>query len=278
MNNPLPELAAPQENALPVAYNEFAYAHPIIDEIQRLVREVQKRRGSYHSSRGELNYNELPKRSDIEGYLGAGYEKSAYLIDNEFVVKVQNRDPIANDFITDPTQQVKDLLRGADTEGLEQIITADSESGVIVTKFIKGRPVTDIPSGDLFRTVTAQHLHKLEKTLKYMTENLLEFDNVHNVIFDPEDGFTIIDYRTPLGLESGTKYSTDPTSENYSSIYESFMNRHNPSSAIDEILSLKKKYHENLIDANGESEVSTVKTIGRVVVKAAIIRRHSQKK
>lgn len=260
------------ESKLPVAYEEFIAEHPAVLDVHEKVYGILDARIDYSKDQfGGRRYDEWPKQSNINGYLGAGYEKSAYLVDDEYVVKIQNKVYGSDsEFVTDPSTQILALEKGVGIEGLEQLITADPESGIIVTEFAKGTPITEIPSKDLIGKILKEHISKLEKTLRYMTDNLLEFDNPHNVLFDPEEGFTIIDFRTPLGLKPDGQYSADIEDENYSASYSAFALRHTITSALDELLTTEKKQHTGVFDTKGEHEHYQKKTLGRYVVRSLV--------
>lgn len=161
-------------------------------------------------------------------------------------------------------------MRGLGVDGLEQIVTADPENGVLVTKIAKGRPLPEISSGDLLKQVSKKHIAKLEKTLGFMVDNLLEFDNSHNVLFDPKEGFTFVDYRTPLGLRADKEYSANIDDENYDPAYVTFLESHSLASALDILLSSKKRYFEGLPNEAGEETHYLKPTLGRRAVKSLV--------
>jgi len=284
MNSPESTPTTP-ETRYPIEFSDFVERHPSALKIRDRVFDIYETRGKLqkdvYSDAGSLPHDEWPKQSDIEGYLGAGHFKSAYVIDGEYVVKIQTPNPSLKDdspfgeeareeYALGVKLDVDDLLRGVGVDGLEQLVTADPENGVIVTKLAKGRPLPQISSATLLKSITSAHLQKLDTTLEHMRTNLLEFDNPHNVLFDPEEGFTIIDYRTPLDLKPNEEYSVNIEDDNWSRSYVQFLKDHTLQGALNILLKSRKKEIKQLLDVNGEQDTRLAPTLGRLIMRSVV--------
>jgi len=269
----------------PVVFSDFVEQHPSVLEVRQRVFDIYSQRVGFQNDliRKDkfIPHVDWPKQSEIEGYLGAGLSKSAYAIDDEYVVKVQNPnfnlkedspfgERAREDYSLGVKRDAEDLVRGLGVDGLEQLVTADPESGIIITKLAKGRPLPEISSATLLKSITSEHLKKLDATLAHMRTYLLEFDNPHNVLFDPEEGFTIIDYRTPLGLKPGEQYSVNIEDDNWSHSYVQFLKDHTLQGALNILLKSRKKEIKQLLDANGEQESRLAPTLGRFITKSFV--------
>ena len=194
------------------------------------------------------------------------HKKAAFFVDREYVLKSQN-----NIFpISPPEKQIQALRAGIGVEGLEQLVTADLSTGTIVTKLAKGRSLPTIPSKELVGKIKKEHLKKLKATLQWMSENMLEYDNAYNILFDPQEGFTIIDYRPPIALGDGQP-SANPDDDNYSAGYAHFRQSHTLDQFLKNVLTNESRTNKSSsYDTHGNLQTYVVPTIGRSVVKMLV--------
>lgn len=250
-------------------YDEFLGTHPdvatvidrakLIDRSRRDLLQWAYTNGAYKT----MEYDKVPARNNMPEYLGTGWEKAAYAVGDKFVAKVLNTG-LDGKTITSFTRQVEDLEKGLGVPGLEQIVTADQDEGVIITELVKGRSIGTIPSHELAGRIKPHHLAKLQQTLEVMKERDLEYDTVDNVLFDPQDGFTIIDYRRVRNP------SEDPGNRSTEDNYEDYLKEHSVEGFLAAVLPLRKRYSESFFNDYGDRETRFVKSAGRRIVTALV--------
>lgn len=236
-------------------YRDFIESHPdVMDAVER-VKVIQKKRAA-----GDSSFNEY---STTEGYLGIGDEKVVYR-SGEFAVKIlHERDTTGYSF----DDQTLALSRGKDISGLEQLLCSDKESRMIVTDLAPGDSIVKIPSSKLIRSIKRDHIVKLQNTLAEMQSRGLHYDNVKNVLFDPVEGFTIIDYRTLD--EDGHTY--DPNDKNAPIYYQEMLKDLEIDNFIDAITESRHKEISGMYSEHGENISNpTPRLIGRVALKLMI--------
>jgi len=265
-------ITAENNKAFPVEYNEYITSHPDAREIVDHARTIEKTRAMiFGNSRvGPNPYSDmaLPKRSDIEGFIGAGAEKATYDLKDGKVLKVipfpGNGASIKYVF----EAQVEPLIAGIGVEGLEQLVTADLKDGVIITEKSPGEHIIDIPVSRLLAKIQKEHLDKLARTLEAMVGRGLECENMENVFFDNEKGFTILDYR----------FATDASSEDrekYSHHYQEYLEKHTVDNFLKIALRYKKKTLKHQQNGHGEQVTKLVGSIGRRAASLLIPRHKS---
>lgn len=247
---------------IPVEFVDFIDQNPAAAELIAKIRSHDDKLTHANNSPSDTDVDVI-KRSDLSEYLGEGDEKAAYVFDNDFVIKVLHKNPYNGEFQTSVNSQVEALLKGSGVEGLEQIVTADIESGVIITKKAEGRRLADIPRVELYKNLKEDHVRRLDSTLKEMVERQLEVDNVQNVLFDPEEGFTLIDYRTPIHVIAREASGNDHENNPPHPLEVEYQELHKTDNFLKEMLSYKKKELENVFLPNGEKAVELRKSIGR---------------
>ncbi len=136
-------------------------------------------------------------------YLGGGSESRVYeaavddrLYAAKFAVKWTHLDRPRN--TARATQRKIDAgLRGLDVAGLEQIESASTEAGVAVYGLLNGKTVASMAEEELASVSDAQ-MTSFFKTVDTAVELGIEFDpwnqDGSNVMYSPEEGFTLIDY------------------------------------------------------------------------------------
>ena len=244
---------------LPVSYDSFIEEHPGVQEL------IARHEAILAQSHDRKNREFL---SDIPGFLGGGVDKVAYLLepDEEYVVKIVKTSNIV------PIQsQIDDLMKGRDVPGLEQLITASTENNVIVTRRAPGELISTIPSLTLMRQIKPHHLEKLKDTLQYMTDNHLEFDNLYNVLFDPDEGFTVIDYKHPdvLSLHDENPFVAKRDGDKYRAL-------HTPEGFIDVVLKGRSQEIRGLREYTGQRERRIKRSMGRAATRLLVKSRLSR--
>jgi len=262
------ELTSPAEQQPKLQdYGEFMDAHSEVEDVVIEAKRIDRSRHdlcNWAYTHGiPVPYDKLPARKDIPGYLGTGWEKAAYAVGDKYVAKVLNRG-LDDQTITPIKKQVESLEKGLGVPGLEQIVTADQEGGVIVTELVKGKPIAMIPSMVLAGRIKPRHLEKLKATLEAMKERDLECDNVSNVIFDPATGFTIVDYR---GI---TTPEHEPGNRSVADNYDDYLRGHSVEGFLAAMLPLRKRSIDGLLDGQGERETKFVRSAGRGIVKMLV--------
>lgn len=176
------------EPLYPTPYNKVIEDHPMIPRVLNSLRSKREFRAEERAVGRSSDYN---RDSAVEGFIGIGDEKVTLGVDG-LAVKVLHERPNTHYSFDD---QVEHLKRGQGVEGLEQLITGNRQDGVIITELMAGKGIGDIPSLKLARLVKPEHIARLEATLSEMRERELDFDNVGNILFDPNEGFNFVDYR-----------------------------------------------------------------------------------
>lgn len=260
---------AERESQLPLSFEHFTAEHPSVRELVDRAREtdatrVRMQNQAIHSPSAP-GPKQWPSRRDIPGYIGAGFEKAAYEYEDEYVVKVLNKQyrELSNeqsDFIAPFNMQIDGLLLGKGVPGLEQIVTADSKNGVLVTKKVPGKPVVEMTNASLLSGIKKDHIQKLDETLRYMREKHLSYENAANVLFSPTEGFTIIDYRHYPAAESD-----DPE-------YAQEQQGHELSTFLREVLSMKSEEVRNMQNIHGEAQTIIRRPLGRKALAALVVR------
>ena len=251
-----PEQTPPAELPLPENYVEFIDSHP---EIAELLDTFYKKADAMKLTiPGDL------KHSDTEGFVGMGAEKSVFKVDN-LAVKVLHEDLHGMQSFT---EQVNSLLQGQGVPGLEQIITANEEQGVIITEIVNGKSVPTISSRELAMSITKEHIYKLRDTLHTMSELGLHYDNIKNVLFDPKNGFGFVDYQDVTPGKGN--YSTDPNSPDFNSRYRYAMEQQTLRSFLSRVLGKKEFTVNSFIDQHGERERSFKSTLDRRALKVLV--------
>lgn len=256
--------AAAPEPLFPEPYSTVTAEHPLIltalDELRekREVRAVERSNG---------RYSDEYRDSAVGSFIGMGDEKVTLGVDG-LAVKILHENPGTHYSFDD---QVAPLRRGQGVDGLEQLVTGNPEESVIITELMPGRSIASIPALELARLVKSEHIAKLETTLSQMRKRELDFDNVGNILFDPAEGFSIIDYRfithdgSPIGTES------DPSITNQNRKRQEEM-------TVETVLSLAATTHRHtskvMMDGYGEFASSHVSRplLGKLAVKTAFSR------
>jgi hypothetical protein len=248
----------------PQVYSNVIANHPQISTAlkgltdKRKLRTSNRERGFFHNDHRD---------STVDGFIGIGDEKTTLGVD-DMAVKILHENPQTHYTFED---QVTPLQRGEGVDGLEQLVTGNKEENVLITTLMPGKGIASIPALQLARQIKPEHITRLEATLNEMRKRELEFDNIGNILFDPETGFSIIDYRhithdgSPIGTES------DP------SITQGYRDRQNEMS-VDTILNLvtTMQEHTSKVMMTGYGEYASSFTprspLGRLALKAAFSR------
>lgn len=147
-------------------------------------------------------FDEHKQPEDVEGFLGSGRDKHAFKVGHnggEVVVKLIKRGFYASGdelaaLVEDATlSSAAPLIQGRGVDGLEQLIAADTDRGILVTTLAPGKILSDMRSLELMK-IRESHLKKLDVTLKAMRELHLHPHNVGGIFFDKKHGFTFADY------------------------------------------------------------------------------------
>lgn len=253
-----------KEPDFPNAYSDVVAEHPQILAAIKALATKREHRAS-HRERGF--YSDDHRDSTLDSFIGMGDEKTTLGVD-DLAVKVLHERPQTHYTFED---QVAHLKRGEGVDGLEQLVTGNKEENVIVTTLMPGKGIASIPALQFARQVKPEHIARLKATLSEMRERELEFDNAGNILFDPEAGFSIVDYRfiTYNGHPIGS--GSEPSLTQGHRKRQSEMN-------VDVVLDLAATMRVYTSDSllNGYSEFSTSfvprKALGKLALKAAFKR------
>lgn len=166
-------------------FSEYeALASPILDEVRTL--EAQ---------------DNTPQISSIEGYVFTGTDKHVFKVETPSgpkALKIITGLPgsvyysqISYGEVT--VRNAAPLLVGAGVQNLEQIHAVDKQNGVLVTTFEPGELLPKIPTAELRRQITDEHITQLSTTLREMRARHLHFHNAGGVLLG-ESGFRFVDY------------------------------------------------------------------------------------
>jgi hypothetical protein len=155
-------------------------------------------------------------RTSIDGYIASGDEKHAFRIETDegpLVAKFLHNngttlilrsdlDGMPEDTRTRTIENAAPIIAGAGVTGLEQLKAVDIERGIMVTTFAAGTRTPETSSWKLLQ-ITQTHLKQLAQTLQDMRDRGLHPHNAGGILFDPIEGFTIVDYE----FQSTVKYN-----------------------------------------------------------------------
>lgn len=249
------ELSPNIGHELPVNYTEFMHGHPDAGLIIDQTRQIE----DFRSGASTYDRYHGPKWSEMPGHLGSGMDKVAFDLDDGYVLKVLRTSPDYDGYTNSSDEQIDPLLSGLEVKGLEQIVTADKKAGVIVTEKAPGLPIVDIPTVKLLRAIKPDHLEKLEETLKQMVEKELECEGPENVMFDPIEGFTIIDYRYPWPALRDTDREDNPLRR------ERYEEDHALVHFLERTILLRRKVSEGLLHPDGEMHTHLENRLGKKI-------------
>ncbi len=127
-------------------------------------------------------------------YVNTGQNTAVFLVtenDKKYAVKVPRgvREHIAED--TEEEVAANSRVRGI--HGYEQIVAASPE-GIIISEYIKGSDMSDITPDDL-GCITPEQIDQYVRSIIEGHAHKISIDpKPGNVIYSPENGFTIIDF------------------------------------------------------------------------------------
>lgn len=130
----------------------------------------------------------------IPGFLNSGSNYHAYLLrDNQVIGKLPHVSRCRNpeQTITDSAEALK---RGLGSLGLEQLVAHfEGEPLSLVTKYVKASPVQEIPYRRL-QNITVPRFRRLLGSFRAMQDKGLGLGASENILYNPDTGFTIVDY------------------------------------------------------------------------------------
>ncbi len=145
---------------------------------------------------------------EITGYLGSGTDKHAFRVKHEgmsIIVKSIYLNQVDGsrisrlglnpaDVISEKTRiSATPLIRGEGVPRLEQLLSANPATGVIVTTPAEGKRLESMWAESLFG-ITPRHLEGLQLTLDTMKARGLHPHNAGGIFFSRRAGFNFVDY------------------------------------------------------------------------------------
>lgn len=264
MNYDTNDSPASPEHSYPRPYDEVIAEHP---QIPVALKTLSDKRELRKSERKAGRYSDNDRDSTVPGFIGMGDEKITIGVDS-LAVKVLHEHPQTHYTFDD---QIAHLERGEGIDGLEQLVTGDRESDVIITTLMPGQSIASISAAKLSRQVTSEHVKRLEATLSAMRKHELDFDNVGNVLFDPEEGFSIVDYRFITHDGSPIDTQDDPSTTER---YQKRQAEMSVATVLEMAATMRRSTSKVFLDGYGEFASNHVsrKMLGRLTVKAAFHR------
>ena len=135
-------------------------------------------------------------RKYVHGYLGSGSEKDSFRFDKLVVKTARHESGQFDENIKDArnmSEQATPLQIGANILRLEHLVAVDDESETMITTYMPGRPITEIPVLEIF-TINKKHICNLVETLDQMRGLGLHPHNLGGIIYDIKNGFSFVDY------------------------------------------------------------------------------------
>lgn len=146
-------------------------------------------------------------RTSIDGYIATGDEKHAFRIETpegplvaKFIhsngttlILRSDLDGTPEDTRTRTIENAAPIVAGAGGVGLEQLKALDPDRGIMITSYAPGKRTPETSSWQLLR-IKNSHLRKLASTLQAMRDRGLHPHNAGGILFDPIEGFSIVDY------------------------------------------------------------------------------------
>lgn len=138
-------------------------------------------------------------------FLGAGAESTVWRVTSngiDYVVKVAQELSIRGrqrDTLRATQDKINTNMRGLGIKGLEQICAASLRDRVVVCEYVRGITTDTITASDM-DLISDTHVDELLETITHASKAGILFDGWNNMggnaIFNPEDGFTLIDYQS----------------------------------------------------------------------------------
>lgn len=131
--------------------------------------------------------------------LASGQDSDVYACESDgehYVVRVVKSEKLAeNPAKTD--DYVTALLHGKDVQGLEQVVACSYSEGTVVSERAIGKSLEELIEFDpeTIKNIPDKHFRQLTSVFGQMQQRGLVADvNLGNLIYDKEQGFTVVDY------------------------------------------------------------------------------------
>lgn len=143
-----------------------------------------------------------------DSYVNTGQNTAVFLVaknDKEYVVKVPL--VVREDDADIADSEVDANIGVSGIRGYEHLVAASPE-GIIISEYIKGSDMSDITPEDLGH-ITSEQIDQYVRTIIEGHARKIGIDpKPGNVMYNPENGFTIIDFGTDA--QSGDDYKASP--------------------------------------------------------------------
>lgn len=154
----------------------------------QLLAQYEPFAGKVETIKAEL---QTKPAKEVEGYLAAGNESDVFYIENEgrkYVTRVSKFDAEHID------SYVKGTIKGRDIPGLEQLTALSYEQGVTIGEMLPGKGIEQYSTAAVAE-IPDEHFRKLADSLIAAAQRGISIDgNDGNLLYDPTDGFGIVDY------------------------------------------------------------------------------------
>lgn len=102
--------------------------------------------------------------------------------------------------VTQANFEIKSLLRAKGIPRTSQLVSYSFEDGVVIMELLPGKDITNLTLGEDAQNITDEHLEQLIDTVRELDAKGLIIDsNPSNFMYDPEQGFSVLDYNLKEG-------------------------------------------------------------------------------
>lgn len=160
---------------------QVEYRHQLLGQYEPFAEKVEAIKAELH----------IKAAQEVEGYLAAGNESDVFSIENEgrkYVVRVSKTGAEHID------GYVKGTIKGREIPGLEQLTALSYEQGVTIGEMLPGKGIEQYSTAKIAE-IPEEHFRTLADTLIAAAQRGISIDgNDGNLLYDPHDGFGIVDY------------------------------------------------------------------------------------
>lgn len=145
----------------------------------------------------------IKSRETDAQFLGRGAESNVWKVgegESAYVVKLMNERSVRDrprNTVSAAEGKVEAGLSGLGVVGLEQIIAASPTDGAVIYQYVEGTTAGNL-SYEQVSKITQKQISSLCKTVEIASQRNIEIDGWNdsggNIIYNPREGFTLIDY------------------------------------------------------------------------------------
>ena len=122
---------------------------------------------------------------------------------------LQNR----NNALLKTNRRMQTYARAKGIDGLEQCVAVSFEPSLLVSEFVEGNQLYAMSLAER-QAIPEEHFEKLKKAIEEARKADIDIDyNTDNFIYNPKNGFTVLDYRDGMGSPNSEENNLDDIGE-----------------------------------------------------------------